>query len=101
MVLGVVSERAINKLLLGDADGCGVGFLGDSSLENSVGTEGPAGTAATLVLDGMHKSILDVINCRSRVTEHTATAVTMLAFTEAVGVSLVVDDKTGPFFEFI
>jgi len=51
LVVWVEGVGTINELLLGVSDWSCVVLLSNSALESSVGSEGPAGTAATLILD--------------------------------------------------
>jgi len=58
----IVSQGTVNKVLFGKALRCFAFFLGNVAFECRVGSESPAGTTATLLLDWVHVTILDEIN---------------------------------------
>lgn len=53
---------AIDDMLLGEVDRRRVVPLGDEALDRCVSSEGVAGTAATLVFDGVHEAICSKID---------------------------------------
>jgi len=65
-ITSVVAERAVNEVLLGETDRSLRGLGCDRALESRVGSEGPAGAATTLILDLVHRTAFDPVDCRSR-----------------------------------
>jgi len=61
-VARIIPERAINKVLLGEADGRRSVLGCDAALESRVGSEGPARAAATLILDTEHGAVVSPID---------------------------------------
>jgi hypothetical protein len=74
LIEAVVSQSTVNKLLLRKALRCVASILGNVTFKCRVGGESPAGTTATLLLDWIHVTILDVINSCGIGYETTATA---------------------------
>ena len=62
LVARAASERAINEVLLREAHWGSARRLGNVAFEGRVRGEGPAGAAATLVLDLVHISVSEVID---------------------------------------
>ena len=85
-----MSKGAINELLLRDSDGSRVGLLGDGTFESCVSSEGPAGTAATLILDGVHEAVNVMIDSGGGVSQTT----TSIALAESRGVSTSGNEET-------
>jgi hypothetical protein len=75
----VLSKCAIDELLLGEAAREGASLLGNGTFESCVSCESPAGTAATLVFDGVHESIGVMINCDGSVAKMTTFAFTVMS----------------------
>jgi len=74
-VVTVVAERAVNEVLLRHADWVSACLGGNGTLKGRVGSESPAGAAATLVLDIDHMTIFNVIDSGSINNAETASVV--------------------------
>jgi len=66
-------------VLLRDALWCFAGFGGNGALKSTVAGEGPAGTAAALILDRIHVAKQVVINVGGSLLETTSTATIAIA----------------------
>lgn len=65
LVIRIATERAIDKMLLGETHWLGSILLCNVAFEGRVSSEGPAGATAALVLHFVHVAVGEVINSDS------------------------------------